>query len=81
MKLSKEDIQKYGTEEEKKTLNEGKKGNRGRPSKISKFLEYKNWLQMDIERIGEFFQLEEWDDLEGELNTAIDDIQTLKMYI
>jgi len=84
MKISKEDIQKYGTEDEKKALTERrvevKRRKSGRRTNQNKFEEYKQWLKIDIENIETNFAWESWDELETELDGALQDVRKLMMY-
>jgi hypothetical protein len=84
MKISKEDIQKYGTEDEKKALTERrvevKRRKSGRHTNQNKFEEYKQWLKIDIENIETNFAWESWDELETELDGALQDVRKLMMY-
>jgi len=87
MKLSKEDIKKFATEDEKKLLEAGIKIRKpkGRPFNIAKtraaldgtIRQYKEYLEVEIDNIRLFHNIEKWEDLAIELNDAIADVKKI----
>ena len=86
MKLTKEDIQKFGTDDEKKQLLETLirptrlTSLRGRKKNTTKFKEYKDYLEVDVSEINTYFRIENWEELEEALDTAIRDLKIMKSF-
>lgn len=79
MKISKEDIENFATEDERKLLEAGIKIRKpkGRPTNRRKLEQYKEYLEVEIDNIRLFHNIEKWEDLAIELNDAIADVKKI----